>query len=137
MGRSQRADAGGYVYHVLNRANARMTLFDKAADYAAFERVLTKGQERYGTRILAYCVMPNHWHLVLWPKHDGELSRFRQEFTLPSTGVKGVRNLIPPLGLCDENKVPDTFVCPTTPAARCSRVRTPWAKSRRTPGRAA
>ena len=85
MGRSQRADAGGYVYHVLNRANARMTLFDKAADYAAFERVLTEAQERYGTRILAYCVMPNHWHLVLWPKHDGELSRFLGWLTLTHT----------------------------------------------------
>ena len=56
---------GGLVYHALNRANARLPLFSKPADYAAFERVLTEAHARYGTRILAYCVLPNHWHLVL------------------------------------------------------------------------
>ncbi len=76
MGRPQRAAAGGYVYHVLNRANARLTIFDEAEDYAAFERVLAEAVERTATRLLAYCILPNHWHLVVWPRKDGELSRF-------------------------------------------------------------
>ncbi|QDU91318.1 hypothetical protein Pla175_47390 [Pirellulimonas nuda] len=38
MGRPHRAASGGMLYHVLNRANARMTIFDDDADYAAFER---------------------------------------------------------------------------------------------------
>ena len=37
MGRALRVIAGGFAYHVLNRANARMTIFDKAEDYEAFE----------------------------------------------------------------------------------------------------
>ena len=85
MGRSLRADAGGFAYHVLNRANARLRLFHKDADYAAFESVLAQAQERFGTRILSYCIMPNHWHLVLWPARDAELSRFVGWLTLTHT----------------------------------------------------
>ena len=60
MGRPLRAAEGGYVYHVLNRANARMTIFDDDGDYEAFERILREAVERTGTRLLAYSVMPNH-----------------------------------------------------------------------------
>lgn len=65
MGRPHRAAQGGYVYHVLNRANARMKIFRDDADYEAFERVLLEAVERTETRLLAYCVMPNHWHLIV------------------------------------------------------------------------
>jgi len=73
------------VYHVLNRANARMRLFDDEADYLAFEKVLAEAVERTRTRLLAYCLMPNHWHLLVWPRKDGELSRFIGWLTLTHT----------------------------------------------------
>jgi putative transposase len=73
------------VYHVLNRANARRPLFDDDGDYAAFERVLAQACERVSMRLLAYCVMPNHWHLVIWPRRDGDLSRFMNWLTLTHT----------------------------------------------------
>jgi putative transposase len=85
MGRALRTNEAGLVYHVLNRANARLPLFTKPADYDAFERVLAEAQQRYDTRLLAWCVMPNHWHLVLWPQRDGELSRFTGWLTLTHT----------------------------------------------------
>jgi len=85
MGRPIRAADGGPVYHVLNRANARMTIFHKPDDYAAFERVLHEAVERTKTRLLAYCLLPNHWHLVVWPQADGELSRFTGWLTLTHT----------------------------------------------------
>jgi putative transposase len=69
------------VFHVLNRANARARIFGKEADYAAFERVMKETLARKPMRILGYLIMPNHWHLVLWPEHDGELGAFMQRLT--------------------------------------------------------
>lgn len=76
MPRTSRSAAGGYCYHVLNRGNARRTVFRKPADYDAFVELLTEAQERMPMRLLAWCLMPNHFHLVLWPRADGDLSRY-------------------------------------------------------------
>src|SRR3712207_2785606 len=92
MGRPWGASDGGYVYHALNRANARLPLFEKDGDYHAFERVLVEAHEPYGVPVLSYCVMPNHWHLVLWPKHDAELSRFVGWLTHTQRGHAHRRN---------------------------------------------
>jgi putative transposase len=85
MGRPLRVAPGDTIYHVLNRANARMTLFEDDGDYLAFQRVLTQACDRVKMRLLAYCVMPNHWHLVVWPREDGDLSRFMNWLTLTHT----------------------------------------------------
>jgi putative transposase len=82
MARRIRCSDAGYVYHVLNRAVGRARLFEKPADYAAFEQVLRQAWERSAMRLLCYAVMPNHWHLVLWPRHDGELSTYGQWLTV-------------------------------------------------------
>ena len=85
MPRRLRHAAGGYVYHVLNRAVGRSTLFRKAADFVAFRKVLIQAQSRLDVPLLAYCIMPNHWHLVLWPQRDGELSEFMRWLTVTHT----------------------------------------------------
>ena len=59
--------------------------FDKAEDYEAFERILAEAVRRAEMRLLAYCVMPNHWHLVVWPRADGDLSSFVGWLTLTHT----------------------------------------------------
>ena len=64
MGRPQRAADGGYVYHVLNRANARLTIFARRRRLRGVRTDAREAVERTGTRLLAYCLMPNHWHLV-------------------------------------------------------------------------
>lgn len=85
MGRALRMAVGGVVYHVLNRANGRLTLFASDGDYAAFEQVLGEAVERMDIRVLVYCLMPNHWHLLLWPRADGDLSKFVGWLTLTHT----------------------------------------------------
>jgi putative transposase len=76
MPRTARASQGGYCYHVVNRGNGRRTVFHKDGDYSAFEKLLRDAHERVPMRVLAYCLMPNHFHLALWPHEDGDLSRY-------------------------------------------------------------
>lgn len=79
-------DVGGYAYHVLNRGNGRMTIFEDEEDFAAFERILEEAVDRFpGVGVLAYCLMPNHWHLVLRTERDGQLSAFVGWVTLTHT----------------------------------------------------
>jgi putative transposase len=75
---------GGYPYHVLNRANGRLRLFRKDADFAAFEDALLKTAELVPLRILSYVVMSNHWHFVVWPRRgeEGLVSEFFRRLTV-------------------------------------------------------
>jgi putative transposase len=81
MPRLARVDVGGEIYHVINRANGRLQIFNTAAGYRLFEKLLLDTKELTDMRILAYCVMPNHWHLVLYPKEDGDLQYFMHRLT--------------------------------------------------------
>ena len=76
MPRRARVAPGGLVYHVLNRAVAGLPLFRKEADFEAFERIMIEAQSRHPTRILAWCAMRNHWHFVVWPREEGEVTAF-------------------------------------------------------------
>ena len=71
MPRTSRASVGDYCYHVINRGNARAEVFQADGDYQAFLDLLRHASQRIPMRILAYCLMPNHFHLTLWPYHDG------------------------------------------------------------------
>jgi len=82
MPRTARIAPGGVIHHVLNRGVGKMTLFRSRKDYEAFQRCLAVTQESVpSVRVLAYCVMPNHWHLVLWPETDRDLARFMLRLT--------------------------------------------------------
>ena len=76
MPRTARRAPKDLIYHALNRAVARLPLFPKEADYQAFEHVLAEAHERFPVEIMAYCVVPNHWHFVLRPTKDGQLTDF-------------------------------------------------------------
>ena len=54
----------------------RVRSFARPGDYLAFRKILIEAQDWLDVPLLACCVMPNHWHLVLWPAHDGDLSEF-------------------------------------------------------------
>jgi putative transposase len=72
MPRRPRCCPGGTVFHVLNRSVARLTLFEKLEDYQAFYQVLAEAWLDTPIRILDWCLMPNHWHFVVWPQTDAQ-----------------------------------------------------------------
>ena len=74
MSRTARVAPGGLIYHALNRTVAGLPLFRKQADYEAFTRIMLDAHRRHPIRVLAWSLMPNHWHFVLWPQTDGELT---------------------------------------------------------------
>jgi putative transposase len=82
MPRTARQQPGGVVFHVLNRGNERRVIFEDDGDYAAFLRVMVAAMREQPIDLLCYCLMPNHWHLVLRPREDGDMGRFMQRLTV-------------------------------------------------------
>ncbi len=85
MGKPKRITKGGYLYHVINRANGKLRIFRKPGDFVAFESILAEGLKRFDMRLCGYCIMGNHWHLLLWPRRDGDLSQFMRWVTVTHT----------------------------------------------------
>jgi putative transposase len=75
MARAPRIDVGNQIYHVVNRANGRAKMFHTDRDYQEFEALLSEIKETFDMRILGYAIMPNHWHLLLYPRKDKDLSK--------------------------------------------------------------
>jgi putative transposase len=78
MPRTARASVGGVCYHVLNRGNNRMEVFHSSADYARFVALMAEAQSRVELDIFAACLMPNHFHLLVRPRADEDLSMWMQ-----------------------------------------------------------
>ena len=82
MPRRRREADGTVIYHVLNRRVARARLFLADGDYLAFLRTLRQANEREvaqgrpAVEVFALCLMPNHWHLLIRPALDGQLSQW-------------------------------------------------------------
>lgn len=85
MPRRPRHPAGQIVYHVLNRGNLRAELFHKEGDYAAFDKVLRQAHQRTPLDLFAWCLMPNHWHLVVRPRRGEDLSQFMRWLSVTHT----------------------------------------------------
>jgi putative transposase len=75
MSRGPRYVEPGGVYHVYDRGNARRTLFAAAEDFDHFVNVLRNNRSRSGVELLAFCLMPNHWHVVVRPCTARDLAR--------------------------------------------------------------
>jgi len=70
------------VFHVLNRGVGRRQLFRSDADDRAFEDIIEETMAVQPIRVCSYCLIPNHWHFVLWPRVDGDLAAFMQRLTM-------------------------------------------------------
>ena len=78
MPRIPRGDSANGIYHIINRGNMRIQVFNDAKDYEHFLELLYKSAEKEKVAIHAYCLMPNHFHLLLSPEGEGSLSRMMQ-----------------------------------------------------------
>ena len=81
MPRRQRTTTAGVIFHVVNRGARRGLLFDSDADYYAFETLTLEAVRRFDVALLAYCLMPNHWHFVISSPAGRTLSRFMHWLT--------------------------------------------------------
>jgi putative transposase len=84
MPRPLRPIADGLVYHLVNRGNNRQAVFRKPADYAAFLAALAELKERKPFKLYGYCLMSNHFHLLLRPTGDS-VSRIVQSLLISHT----------------------------------------------------
>ena len=71
---TSRASKGNICYHVINRGNGGARVFRKQEDYLRFTEMLGQACSRLPLRVVSWCLMPNHFHLLLWPYADGYLS---------------------------------------------------------------
>jgi putative transposase len=81
MGRCQRAFPTDSVLHVINRGNDRRVLFHRDGDFRAFWSLLERGRRAIDMPLLAYALMPNHWHLIVRPRCADDLARLLQRVT--------------------------------------------------------
>ena len=85
MPRTRRKCPAGTAFHVLNRAVARLKIFEKPEDYVAFMHVLDDTCKIVELPIYSMCLMPNHWHFVVHPTDDGQVSEFFRRLTVTHT----------------------------------------------------
>lgn len=65
----------GIPHHVTQRGNGRHKTFFEDADYALYLDLLSQAAERAGAEVWAYCLMPNHVHIILTPNDEQGLAR--------------------------------------------------------------
>lgn len=64
----------GTVFHAMNRARKNTVLFDRPKAYRAFVELMAEAADRSPVPMLAYCLMPNHWHFIFWPRHERDIT---------------------------------------------------------------
>jgi putative transposase len=85
MGRLPRVVDSGLVYHAINRGNNRAAVFADDEDHLAFLESLAATRDRYPFRLFGYCLMTNHFHLLLRPEPEQSISRILQSLTVTHT----------------------------------------------------
>jgi putative transposase len=98
MSRPRRHLPAGLIYHVINRGNERRTLFLDSDEYQEFLDLMRWTHKWVPMRVCGLCLMPNHWHMLLWPEVDHAISAYmhrlatthavlhRRRLSLPGTG---------------------------------------------------
>ena len=96
MGRPPRLIPAGTIVHVVNRSVDRRRIFHTDRDYWAFVDLLQEGTSKEFVSIFGYCVMPNHWHLLLRALSDSGVSAYMKWLT--TTHVRRYRSFYGTVG---------------------------------------
>ena len=78
MPRIARGFIDGFVYHVINRGNGGQPVFHENRDYQAFVDLVKKAKRVFGVKLFAYCLMPDHFHMIVLPGKAEHLSKWMQ-----------------------------------------------------------
>ena len=85
MPRLNRPAGAGLIYHAINRGNNLADVFTDDDDRTAFLDALLRAKQRYPFRLFGYCLMTNHFHLLLRPEGGQSVSRILQSVTVAHT----------------------------------------------------
>ncbi|MBT0653100.1 REP-associated tyrosine transposase [Geomobilimonas luticola] len=80
MPRTARTIEDEGIYHILNRGNGQQRVFQKDGDYQVFLLLLGQMKSEFGIDLFSYCLMPNHFHLLVKVQNGESLSRGMQWF---------------------------------------------------------
>lgn len=78
MGRPLTPDDDGLVFHAVSRGNNRDVVFRDDGDFLAFLHAMGRPQLRYPFRLYGYCLMTNHFHLLLRPEPGVAIGRVKE-----------------------------------------------------------
>src|SRR4051812_14544412 len=83
VARKRRIAPGGFVYHVCNRGSRKGVIAETYDEYCEVLALIERARAKIGMRIIAYNILNNHFHFLLWPVCDSDLSRFMKAFEQP------------------------------------------------------
>ena len=80
MARKRRSCPAGLTFHLCNRSAGGITLFQTPFDYVQVLEVFREALKKFPVSVFAYCIMPNHWHLLAQAQEPRSISRFMHWF---------------------------------------------------------
>lgn len=85
MGRHARINYPDLMYHVINRGNNKQVIFRDREDYLHYLNTIQRYKKKYRFKLFAYCLMPNHVHLLIKVSKGGSISKIMQSITVAQT----------------------------------------------------
>lgn len=81
MPRGPRIILDNVYYHIINRGNQQQSIFLEDGDFNQYINILKSFKKKFGFKILGYCLMPNHVHLIVNTNQPSDLAKFMQGIT--------------------------------------------------------
>lgn len=85
MPRTARVTVENACYHIITRGNQKQRVFTEPIDYEMYLSILNKYKKRHKFKLFAFCLMPNHVHLVIEVKEAHKLNKIMRGLNLSYT----------------------------------------------------